>query len=297
MAHITIKGNTPDAVLTWNGNTMKFGSDFEIDDICLVTGSDAPTIVAWYNDAAIGAGFTNISKGDADIVFVAGYLVYQDQSNAGAVETTTYDSYESASSDKDVSITIKNGTWGAIVLGNRRMSEKGPVGLYSGNMTACISGVTITGKCDYASAALTMMNLSGNINVRFDNVSFADGVMFYGASRTGTLVGVVYDSSLNTGSVTISAPASVIEQHVAFSEKPEGDAQYAYLESFNVVYTTARGDMDEDGELTNTDMTLMIRVLSGWGDLSYANYSADLNTDEKINNRDAIELVKALAAA
>ena len=177
------------------------------------------------------------------------------------------------------------------------MNEKGPVGLYSGNMTACISGVTITGKCDYASAALSMMNLSGNINVILDNVSFADGVMFYGASRTGALVGVVYDSSLNTGSVTISAPASVIEQHVAFSERSAGDAQYAYIDSFNVVCTTARGDMDEDGALTNADMALLVRVLSGWVDVSYASYSADLNTDAKINNRDAIELVRALAEA
>lgn len=297
MAHITIRGNTPDAVLTWNGNTMKFGSDFVIDDVRLVTKSDGPAIIAWYNNATIGDGFTGIGEGRSDVVFVAGYLVYQDQSNAGAVETTTYDSYESASSDKDVSITIKNGTWGAVVLGNRRMNEKGPVGLYSGNMTACISGVTITGKCDYASAALAMMNLSGNINVTLDNVSFADGVMFYGASRTGALVGVVYDSSLNTGSVTISAPASVIEQHVAFSERSAGDAQYAYIDSFNVVCTTARGDMDEDGALTNADMALLVRVLSGWSDVTYANYSADLNTDAKINNRDAIELVRALAEA
>ena len=292
---ISIKGATADSVLNWSGNTLKFGSDFEIDDLKLVTKAEGPVIVGWYHNATIGENFTNVTNGKNDLVFVAGYLTYQNQALEGAVNSTTYDTVESASSSNNVSIVIKNGTYGAIVLGNRRMSDKALVGMYSGNMTAHISGVTITGSSDYASGAMTMMNLSGTIDVVFDSVAFINGAKFYGATRTATLTGVIYDSSLNTGSVSVSAKASILQNSVVLSERAVGNAQYAHLANFNLISTTDKGDMDEDGIITNADITLLIRVLSGWKDVSYANYSADVNADSKLNNRDALEIIKILA--
>jgi len=60
-------------------------------------------------------------------------------------------------------------------------------------------------------------------------------------------------------------------------------------------YTTeASGDIDADGTLTNADITLAIRHLSGW-DIEYRANRFDLNADGKLNNRDAIALIVKIA--
>ncbi len=56
------------------------------------------------------------------------------------------------------------------------------------------------------------------------------------------------------------------------------------------------GDLDEDKKLTNTDLTLMLRVLSGW-DIAYDAAAVDVTGDGKLNNRDAIALIKKVNAA
>ena len=53
------------------------------------------------------------------------------------------------------------------------------------------------------------------------------------------------------------------------------------------------GDYDKDGEISNTDLTMLVRYLSGWR-VDEVYYSAD--GDNVINNRDAIFLIRKLAA-
>ena len=54
------------------------------------------------------------------------------------------------------------------------------------------------------------------------------------------------------------------------------------------------GDVDGDGELTNADITLLVRYLSGWDVLINTSF-ADVVYDKKINNRDAIALIQKVA--
>ncbi len=54
---------------------------------------------------------------------------------------------------------------------------------------------------------------------------------------------------------------------------------------------TVVGDADGDGVLTNQDITLIIRYLNGWS-VDTVTDSCDMNSDGKINNRDAIALIK-----
>lgn len=58
--------------------------------------------------------------------------------------------------------------------------------------------------------------------------------------------------------------------------------------------TEASGDIDADGTLTNADISLAIRHLSGW-DIEYRANRFDLNADGKLNNRDAIALIVKIA--
>ncbi len=57
------------------------------------------------------------------------------------------------------------------------------------------------------------------------------------------------------------------------------------------------GDVDGDGTLTNSDLTLMIRILSGFDAPADFIEIADMTGDGKINNRDAIALIAVLNKA
>lgn len=54
------------------------------------------------------------------------------------------------------------------------------------------------------------------------------------------------------------------------------------------------GDVDDDGSITNSDITYIIRYLSGFS-VSVDRYVADITADSKINNRDAIAIIQTVA--
>lgn len=54
------------------------------------------------------------------------------------------------------------------------------------------------------------------------------------------------------------------------------------------------GDLDGDGVVTNADITILVRCLSGW-DVDTDPIACDLNGDGKLNNRDAIALIVKLS--
>ncbi len=54
------------------------------------------------------------------------------------------------------------------------------------------------------------------------------------------------------------------------------------------------GDIDGNNTVDNTDLTLLIRYLSGYADMTFNVSLADLDGNNKVDNRDAIELIKLL---
>ena len=55
------------------------------------------------------------------------------------------------------------------------------------------------------------------------------------------------------------------------------------------------GDVDGDGDVSNADITLLVRYLSGWDVIGVNIGNADLTHDKKINNRDVIALVQKVS--
>ncbi len=55
-------------------------------------------------------------------------------------------------------------------------------------------------------------------------------------------------------------------------------------------------DVNGDGMITNVDVTVFMRYLSGWSESGFKENNADVTADGKINNRDAIALIRYLAA-
>ena len=54
------------------------------------------------------------------------------------------------------------------------------------------------------------------------------------------------------------------------------------------------GDVDGDRSITNSDVTMIIRVLSGWKE-GFVSVNIDVNEDKKTNNRDSIALIQKVA--
>ena len=55
------------------------------------------------------------------------------------------------------------------------------------------------------------------------------------------------------------------------------------------------GDVDGDGVISNADISLLIRYLSGWDDVDVNIENTDLTNDNKINNRDVIALIQRMS--
>ncbi len=55
------------------------------------------------------------------------------------------------------------------------------------------------------------------------------------------------------------------------------------------------GDVNRDNVFSNADITIVIRLLSGWGMGDIPEYMADADANRKYNNRDAIALIRKLA--
>ncbi len=82
-----------------------------------------------------------------------------------------------------------------------------------------------------------------------------------------------------------------------YSDLPivKGSTSYGYI-AYYADTVNWYGDLDGDCTLTNTDITLMLRLLGGW-DIAYNTVVADVTGDGKFNNRDAIALIRKIYAA
>ena len=295
---ITIKGNTADAVFEWRGKVFNFECDMVFEDLTLRTTFDNPYINAHFNSVTFAETFKTETVEDKGITFIGGYYAQADQSQTDTTAVKLYDTAESISSDKDVTFNFNGGEFAYVMLLNRRFDAKAPMGTYSGNMTVNFNGGKITGKSaetTVRNGAMTMCHLAGDMTVNFNGTEF--DTFFYAISRTGTLVGVTNDSSLNTGSLVINAPATMLDGTIIPNQRTDKtDAQYTTIKKFTRNSTTLAGDINEDSEVNNADITLAVRYLSGF-DVQGAKYSGDVNGDGKANNRDVIALIQKLNVA
>lgn len=94
-----------------------------------------------------------------------------------------------------------------------------------------------------------------------------------------------YLAYLDTASLSRGRHTAVVRARTVYGSYYE--AAYIEFETGGV-----RGDLDADGTLTMSDLTLLLRYLSGYEVQLHGD--ADLNADGKINNRDLIMLVRML---
>jgi hypothetical protein len=120
----------------------------------------------------------------------------------------------------------------------------------------------------------------------------------YGGSFTGNvscyegLAGKV-ELNLNGGdfSECTSIAGSKTLSCFAYMHSETKKALTGIITDFRII---VEGDVDCDTKVTNRDLTMLIRYLSGYA-VNVKQVLADMNGDGKVSNRDAIAIITALA--
>ena len=194
MEKLTIIGEGSGAKLYINGNTVSFLSDTKLDNFMLdTTYTNANYLAFNWNNVEITETF------DCNAVyrFLAGQVLYYND-----ISKTAYDSPVTASSDKDITVTVNGGTYYIFVGGNWRMSADCPFGTYSGNMTLNIGkGATI--KANGYNGIGGQNYLKGTVTANID--SWPSGQLCRDYPRIGAQNTVnVFNESNNTGTTVMN---------------------------------------------------------------------------------------------
>ncbi|MBQ7661563.1 MAG: hypothetical protein IJS44_05865, partial [Clostridia bacterium] len=226
MNKLTIVGEGAGARLYLDGDTLSMLSDTELDNFELDTSaSSSAFLVGNWNNLEITPSFTCNTK----YRFVAGQLLYYND-----ISKAAYDSPLSASSDKDITVTVGGGTYNIFVGGNWRISADGPFGTYSGNMTLNIgSGVTI--KTSGYNGIGGQNYLSGTVTANIG--AWPSGQLCRDYPRIGSQNAVnVFNEVYNTGTTVMHFGAGVDATPIV------------------------TGDFDGDGKVTLKDALMLCRL-------------------------------------
>ena len=107
-----------------------------------------------------------------------------------------------------------------------------------------------------------------------------DGSYYVEISENATIGYKSIGASGITGTATLNAPAALAKIANGFDKI--------------TTYPYPLGDVNADGNITNTDVTLLVRVLSGWS-VNCSHENADLDSNGILTNKDAIILIQKLA--
>jgi len=226
MEKLTIVGEGDGAKLYINGNTVSFLSDTKLDNFMLDTTYTSANYLAFnWNNVEITETF------DCNGVyrFLAGQVLYYND-----IAKAAYDSPETASSDKDITVTVNGGTYYIFVGGNWRMSADCAFGTYSGNMTLNIGkGATI--KANGYNGIGGQNYLKGTVTANIG--SWPSGQLCRDYPRIGVQNAInVFDESNNTGTTVMNFGEGV-------NAKP-----------------IITGDFDGDDKVTFSDAMLLIKL-------------------------------------
>lgn len=226
MDKLTIVGEGDDAKLFINGNATILLSDTKLDNFTLDTTytSDNYLACCWNN-----VELTETFNCNEVYRFLAGQMLWYND-----ISRSAYDSPETASSDKDITITVNGGTFYLFLGGNWRANAERAFGTYSGNMTLNIGkGVTI--KPNGYNGIGGMNYLTGTVTANID--SWPDGQLCRDYPRIGSQNSVnVFDESNNTGTTVFNLGEGVTAQPVI------------------------TGDFNDDGVVDLADVLHMLKI-------------------------------------
>ncbi len=186
---LTIVGEGSDATFSVDANTFKFLSDAKMDNITLSFTASTATLCANFNSLELTETFRSGSK----LRLAVGRILYTQDTTKAA-----HDTVQSASSDKNITITVNGGSFTAFIGGNYRTASDAPIGTYSGNMRMTIGeGVQIDSSS--TNGIVGQNYLTGTVNA---TVLCTNAIAKH--ASIGTLSGVSYSAAKNTGTININ---------------------------------------------------------------------------------------------
>lgn len=173
----------------------------------------------------------------------------------------------------DLNLTVKSGEFYTGIYAIGRLGTSSSTYSSKGNVSIRLLGGSFNVSGAGANNAV--------IDVCQDTGHELDGSYYIEISENATVGYKNIGATGITGTATLNAPA-------ALTQKADG---------FDKIMTCPYplGDVDTDSNITNTDVTLLVRVLSGWSE-TYSQENADLDSNGTLTNRDAILLIQRLSA-
>ena len=229
-AKLTIVGEGDGATLALGdlGTFFWLGSDTEVQNLTFSYTKNAPHFYAKYHSVTM----------DETVAFSPNWSFYAGKSVfADNPDNRVYETPEGASSDNDCTLLLNcRADFVNFMLGNRRTQPAAPLGTYSGNMTADIGANVTVGASGYYYIGVVGHNYNaGNLDVTIEN--WKDGAPLSEYAGHGSISGVTYVPSKNSGTVTLHTGAGVTGGIVV------------------------AGDFDGDGTLTFADALTSIRYM------------------------------------
>ncbi len=276
--HIDLKGNpiAGSSIYMYNGATFADGSDYGSVSITgsVTLKSNVKADVYVSGNLTIPEGESYTIDGDVTVYKLTSSQYYGAYlTNNGTLTVTgslNISRYTGYGNRYYGTVAQSNNTANLILCGDFILDTDGGY--------CKISGGTVT----FDGAGLqTVSNLSCAVLI-LDNPS-KEGIVFTKKLQISKL----FDHRQNV--FTVSGSTSFVD-YDGVGQKDNVDPYPA-----SVYNNGVWGDADGDGEFTNADLTLAIRLVSGWHDNGTALYMADANADRRTNNRDIIALVQKIA--
>ncbi len=182
------------------------------------------------------------------------------------------------SRDTDAHITVRSGS-GILIAGmNRYLSSdhtsNSVVDIYGGEIVTLYGG-NING------------GVGGNITLNIYGGSFVGGL--YCSDGVGGKVELnIYDGDFD-GCTAIKGSKSL--SCFAYMRSETKKELTGVISNFHIIL---EGDVDCDTRMTNRDITMLVRYLSGYS-VQVREILADYNADGRVNNRDVIGMITVLA--
>ncbi|MBE6679410.1 MAG: SGNH/GDSL hydrolase family protein [Ruminococcaceae bacterium] len=259
---ITIKGDSTGAAINFTADaTFQIGSNVVFDNIKISTASGKyVAMFGNYNNVTFTESFTT----SGDVQFYAGYRVVDDREQIDVYSSASYDTVESASSNKNATVNVLGGTFTALSATNRRFTSYAPFGSYGGNMVFNV-GKKATVTSETNSGIVGMNYLTGTITA---NINGWGNAVMKDNMRLGSMLGnIAYVIGNNTGKLIVNVANGV------------------------TVNRAITGDIDENGTANISDLIVAIRAVCNDSDIS----SANLYTVTSLKLLDVLHLARILS--
>ncbi len=164
----------------------------------------------------------------------------------------------------DVYVTINGGTFKDLVSASTKDSEA--IGNIDGNVTLTINGGTFYNSIYLAMSDSVKVTGSGTLVISGGDFAQAPAIKGYDTAKGSS---------------------------IDYTALPDKSSLSGKLFGFDIIVSgeVLLGDFNANGYIDNSDLSTIIRYLSGWETAQSAIDIADINGDGKINNRDALNLI------